>query len=95
MKIVRAVIELFTDYSPERETRRKLTESRLTLVDHECNREFYNASVPMLKERIKRLEAELEQAEHGKPARIHTHIQAPAPEQPYHPAFTFHRQAAR
>jgi vacuolar-type H+-ATPase subunit I/STV1 len=92
MKIVRAVIELFTDYSPERETRRKLTEARLTLVDHECNREYYSASVPMLKERITRLEAELRDAD-DKARRVHTHIQAPAPAQTFHPAFNFRRAA--
>lgn len=52
------LLDLFRDYSPEREARKKMTEAKLLLVDHECNREYYTASCAMLKERIARLEHE-------------------------------------
>jgi hypothetical protein len=95
MKIIRAAIELLTDYSPERETKKAAHQTRLLLVDHKCKQEYYNASVPMLEKRLARLEAELDDAESGKAVRIHTHIQSPAPAQTFHPAFNFRRRAAQ
>jgi hypothetical protein len=77
MPIVSKILDLFRDYSPERESKKRLSQARLTLVEAECNLEFYTASVSMLKERIKRLEGEIAPEADTRPAR--TSIQAPHP----------------
>ena len=60
MTILTKFADLFRSYSPEREAKKKLEEARLMLVEHECHREYYTASVGMLRGRIERLEATLE-----------------------------------
>lgn len=100
LKIIRAVIEFFSDYSPEREARKRLTQAKLDLVENECALEYYGASVPMLKARIARIEADLASpAEQTNKVEIRiqrpTPMQAPAPAMPdMHPGFSFRRQGA-
>jgi hypothetical protein len=53
------LIDSFVDETPERASKKKLDAARLLLVEHECQREFYEGSTTVLKVRIARLEAEL------------------------------------
>jgi uncharacterized small protein (DUF1192 family) len=90
-------VDLFTDYSPERETRKKLTQARLTLVENECNREYFTASCAMLKERIARLESELARTSDGSgdaPSVWTNDVRgATGKRAGYHPSFSFKRAA--
>lgn len=73
MRLKQELIALFTGITPEFKRLRKLDEARATLVDHECQHEYYGASVQMLKARIERLEAEEARAP------VHRYIQAQPP----------------
>jgi hypothetical protein len=59
MKLIQKLLDFVTDYSPEREKQKRLTQAELDLVENECALEYYSASVPMLKARVERLRAEL------------------------------------
>jgi hypothetical protein len=58
MSLYGKLIDLFITYSPEREAAKKLAAARFLLVEHECQREFYEHSTTMLKARIKRIEGD-------------------------------------
>lgn len=59
MNILTRIADAFRPFSHEREAQKKLTEARLLLVEHECQREYFDASATMLKARIARLELSL------------------------------------
>jgi hypothetical protein len=59
MSAISKVFDLFRDACPERESKKRLTHAKLTLLEAECNLDYYSANVAMLKARISRLESEL------------------------------------
>ena len=95
------IVGFFMDYSPERETNKALTQARLLLVDHKCMQEYYNASVPMLENRVARLEGEKALNDTKKAARqpnVRKHTQAPAlprDDADYPSVFSFTRKATQ
>jgi len=82
MSAISKFFDLFRDACPERESKKRLTHAKLTLLEAECNLDYYSANVAMLKARIVRLESELKgAAAESRPER--TSIQAPHPSPSY------------
>jgi hypothetical protein len=69
MKIIAAFFSLLTDYSPDREKRKRLERAEHELVIAEHDLELLNAHVPMLKRRITRLRTELASTDQGDQAK--------------------------
>jgi hypothetical protein len=80
MPVLSKILDLFCDYGPDREKRKRLQKAELDLVVAEHDLEMLTAHVPMLKSRIERLNSELKGNEpESRPAR--SSIQAPHPGQ--------------
>jgi hypothetical protein len=58
MGLLRSVVALLREPSPQREQQHKLREAKLLLVEHACHLEYYSHSVAMLTERIARIESQ-------------------------------------
>ncbi|WP_175787527.1 hypothetical protein [Burkholderia anthina] len=63
---------------PERAARKRLAQAKMDLVENECALEYYQASVPMLKARIARIEAELRDDTSGSGTRAAPRSAVPA-----------------